>query len=118
MTTAHANSPEDMLRRVETMVRMAGMELPLRAVREQIASALTLVVQQVRRKTGRRLVTEIAWIAGLDKVTHEYIVKPLFSRDRSDNVTTHAANLEALWNAEELSKGPSEVLGPLGRKRA
>lgn len=111
MTTAHANSPEDMLRRVETMVMMAGMELPLRAVREQIASALTLIVQQVRRKDGRRLVTEIAWISGLEAGTHEYIVKSLFSRDRSDTVRFHLDSLQELWDVEELPGKPGDILG-------
>lgn len=115
MTTAHANTPEDMLRRVETMVMMAGMELPLKAIREQIASALTIVVQQARRKNGRRLVTEIAWIVGVDRATGEYIVKPLFSRDRADKVVVFWDHLEALWEAEELSETPKKVVGPVAK---
>ena len=54
MSTVHANSPRDMLARLETMVLMAGVELPLRAIREQIASAVDLIVHQARLKDGTR----------------------------------------------------------------
>ena len=55
MSTGHANSPRDMLSRLETMVLMAGVDLPVRAIREQIASAVDLIVQQSRLKpTGIR----------------------------------------------------------------
>src|SRR5207249_1456304 len=56
LTTAHANSPRDALSRLETMVLMAGMDLPIRAIREQIASAVDLIVQQERMKDGSRKV--------------------------------------------------------------
>jgi hypothetical protein len=52
MSTGHANSPRDMLSRLETMVLMAGVDLPLRAIREQVASAVDLIVQQSRLKDG------------------------------------------------------------------
>jgi pilus assembly protein CpaF len=102
MTTAHANSPEDMLRRLETMVMMAGMDLPLRAIREQIVSALTIVVQQTRRKDGRRLVTDVSWIRSLDRSTGEYEVIPLITRSKHNKLTTHDANLRKFWKEEEL----------------
>ena len=66
LTTAHANSPRDTLRRVETMVLMAGMDLPLRAVREQIASAFDLIVQLERLPDGARRVTDIAEVQGME----------------------------------------------------
>jgi pilus assembly protein CpaF len=66
LTTAHANSPRDMLARVETMVLMAGMDLPHRAIREQIASAVDLVVHQDRMRDGTRKVTSISEIQGME----------------------------------------------------
>jgi len=66
LTTAHSNSPRDTLRRIETMVLMAGMELPLRAIREQIASAFNLVVHLDRLRDGSRKVTAISEVLGME----------------------------------------------------
>ncbi len=66
MTTAHSNSPRDTLARIETMTLMAGMDLPVRAIREQIASALELVVHLERMRDGTRKVTHIAEIQGME----------------------------------------------------
>jgi pilus assembly protein CpaF len=66
LTTIHANSPRDCLSRMETLVLMAGMDLPLRVVREQIASAVDLVVHQSRLKDGCRKVTAITEVAGME----------------------------------------------------
>ena len=66
MSTGHANTPRDMLARLETMVLMAGVELPLRAVREQIASAVDLIVHQDRLKDGTRKITNITEIQGME----------------------------------------------------
>lgn len=66
LTTGHANSPRDMLARLETMVLMAGMELPVKAIREQIASAIDLIVQQSRLKDGSRRITHITEITGME----------------------------------------------------
>ena len=66
MTTAHANSPKDLMSRLETMVMMGNMDLPLRAIREQIAAALDIVVHQGRFRDGSRKITEIAWIKGME----------------------------------------------------
>jgi pilus assembly protein CpaF len=66
MTTAHSNSPRDTLSRIETMTLMAGMELPVRAIREQIASALELVVHLERLRDGTRKVSHIAEIQGME----------------------------------------------------
>jgi pilus assembly protein CpaF len=66
MTTLHSNSPRDTLSRLETMVLMAGMELPLRAIREQIASAIHLVVHQSRMKDGSRKVVNISEVQGME----------------------------------------------------
>jgi pilus assembly protein CpaF len=64
ITTIHANSPRDALSRVETMMLMAGMDLGMRAIREQIASALNLLVHQTRMKDGTRRITHITELAG------------------------------------------------------
>lgn len=66
MTTAHSNSPRDSLHRIETMVLMAGMELPVRAIREQIASAVDLVVHQERMRDGSRKVVNITEVSGME----------------------------------------------------
>jgi pilus assembly protein CpaF len=69
LTTIHANSPRDALSRLETLTLMAGMDLPLRVVREQIASAMDLVVQTSRLKDGSRKVTAITEVAGMEGET-------------------------------------------------
>ena len=66
MSTGHANSPRDMLSRLETMVLMAGMDLPLRAIREQIASAVDLIVHQNRLKDGSRKIVNITEVQGME----------------------------------------------------
>ena len=66
MTTAHSNSPRDSLARVETMVMMAGMELPVRAIREQVASAIDLVVHQERMRDGDRKVVQVTEVSGME----------------------------------------------------
>ena len=66
LTTLHANSPRDALSRLETMVLMAGMELPLKVIRQQIASAVDLVVHQSRLKNGPRKITAISEVAGME----------------------------------------------------
>ena len=66
MTTGHANSPRDMVSRMETMVLMAGMDLPVRAIREQISSAIDLVVQQSRLRDGSRKITHLTEIQGME----------------------------------------------------
>jgi pilus assembly protein CpaF len=66
MTTAHANSPRDAISRVETMCLMAGMDLPVRAIREQISSAVDLIVQQERMRDGTRKVTSVTEVSGME----------------------------------------------------
>ncbi|HEX6385469.1 MAG TPA: CpaF family protein [Anaerolineae bacterium] len=66
LATAHANSPRDTLARLETMVLMAGMDLPHRAIREQIASAINLIVHQDRLRDGTRKVTSVSEIQGME----------------------------------------------------
>ena len=78
MTTGHANSPADMIRRLETMVLMAGLDLPLKAIREQIASAVQIVVQQTRFSCGTRKVTAISEVLGLDQDDGTVILQDIF----------------------------------------
>lgn len=66
MTTGHANSPRDFLSRLEVMISMAGMDLPLRAIREQIASAIDIIIQQARFSDGKRRITRIVEVDGLE----------------------------------------------------
>lgn len=66
LTTLHSNSPRDAIARLETLVLMAGMDLPLKVVRQQIASAIDLIVQQTRLKDGSRKVTAITEVAGME----------------------------------------------------
>ena len=69
LTTLHANTPRDALSRIETMVMMAGMDLPLKVVRQQISSAVDLIIQQTRLKDGSRKVTAITEVAGMEGET-------------------------------------------------
>jgi pilus assembly protein CpaF len=66
MTTIHSNSPRDTLRRIETMVLMAGMELPLKAIREQVASAIELVAHMERLRDGTRRVIKVSEVQGME----------------------------------------------------
>jgi pilus assembly protein CpaF len=78
MTTGHANTPADMLRRLETMVLTSGIDLPLRAIREQIASAVHLIIQQTRFACGTRKVTAITEVLGLDQDEGTVILQDVF----------------------------------------
>lgn len=76
LTTAHANTPRDVLSRLETMVLMAGMDLPVRAVRTQVSSALDLIIQQSRIRDGSRKITHISEVQGMEGDT--IILQDLF----------------------------------------
>lgn len=69
LTTLHSNSPRDALSRMETMVLMAGVDLPIKVVRQQISSAIDLIIQQTRLKDGSRKVTAITEVAGMEGET-------------------------------------------------
>jgi pilus assembly protein CpaF len=66
MTTVHSNSPRDAVSRLEVMALMSGIELPVRALREQIKGAIDLIIQQARMNDGTRRVTHITRITGMD----------------------------------------------------
>jgi pilus assembly protein CpaF len=81
LTTVHSNSPRDSLRRVETMVLMAGMELPLKAIREQVASAIDLVVHMERLRDGNRKVVQVSEVQGMEGET--IVLQDLFYFDQT-----------------------------------
>ena len=82
MTTIHSNSPRDTLRRIETMVLMAGMELPLKAIREQVASAIELIVHMNRMRDGTRKVTQVSEVQGMEG--DAIVLQDLFVYDQTD----------------------------------
>jgi pilus assembly protein CpaF len=69
LTTVHANTPRDALARIENMVLMAGFELPVKAIREQIASAINIILQLNRLKDGSRRVTAVTEVVGMEGET-------------------------------------------------
>jgi pilus assembly protein CpaF len=81
LTTLHANSPRDALARLEAMVLMAGLDLPLAAVREHIAASVDVIVQQARMADGRRIVTSIVEVAGMESGRIQ--LQELFAFDRT-----------------------------------
>ncbi len=81
MTTIHSNSPRDTLRRIETMVLMAGLELPLRAIREQVSSAIELVIHMERLRDGTRRVTQATEVQGMEGDT--ILMQDLFIFDQT-----------------------------------
>ena len=83
LTTVHANSTRDALSRIETMVLMAGMDLPVRAIREQITHAINVVVQQSRMRDGSRRITKISEITGLEGET--IVMQDLYSFNYSES---------------------------------
>jgi pilus assembly protein CpaF len=92
--TVHANGPRDVLSRVETMVLMAGVELPIRAIREQVASAVDLIVHQARFKDGTRRVTHVTEVVGMegDVIT----LQDLFVFDHQMGLDDHGRTLGTL----------------------
>ncbi|MDD4400755.1 MAG: CpaF family protein [Desulfitobacteriaceae bacterium] len=81
LTTIHANSPRDSLSRIETMILMTGMDLPLRAIREQVSSAIDLIVQQSRLRDGTRKILYITEVNGMEGDT--IIMQDIFKYETS-----------------------------------
>src|SRR5687768_3914066 len=81
LSTGHANSPKDMLRRLETMILMTGYDLPLRAIREQIASAIDLIVHTARLKDGTRKVVNITEVYGIED--DEILTQDIFTFEQT-----------------------------------
>ena len=82
MSTIHSNSPRDSLRRIETMVMMAGMDLPLQAIREQVSSAIELVVHIERMRDGSRKITSVTEVQGMEGET--IVLQDLFTFSQMD----------------------------------
>jgi pilus assembly protein CpaF len=93
LTTIHANSPRDALNRLETLVLMAGLEIPLHAIREQIASALDLVVHITRLVDGSRRVSHVTEVVGMesDVITLQdvFLARPESGRTAAAGSTTY-----------------------------
>ena len=83
LTTTHANSPAEAISRLETLVLMAGVDLPLRAIRDQISAAVHVIVQQSRMSDGTRKVTHISEVTGIDHATSEIELRPIFEYVRT-----------------------------------
>ena len=128
ITTVHANSPRDVLARLETMMLMAGMDLPLRAIREQIAAGIQLIVHQGRLTDGTRRFTHVTEVAGMEGDT--ITLQDLFLYDHSmgfddngrslgmlkptgirphiaDRLRAQGVELESVWFAPEASARPA-----------
>ncbi|MGO4401719.1 ATPase, T2SS/T4P/T4SS family [Achromobacter sp. PAB15] len=116
LTTLHANSPRDALGRLESMILMAGLDLPLGAVREHIAASVDLVVQQARLADGRRVVTSIAEVAGMESGRIQ--LQDLFRFDRQSGFIGCGAlpGFAQTWADEGATLDPgwfTEVGGPV-----
>ena len=96
LTTAHANTPRDVLSRLETMVLMAGMELSVRAVRTQVSSAIDLILQQSRIRDGSRKITYITEVQGMEGDT--IILQDLYRyvQDRIDEHGKSVGHFESM----------------------
>jgi pilus assembly protein CpaF len=97
LTTIHANTPRDALSRLETLVMTAGVELPHRAIREQIASAFDLLVQITRLVDGSRRITHVSEVLGMesDVITLQdiFVAKPPDEREQGDETGTGSPKL-------------------------
>ena len=82
LTTVHAHSPRDALSRLETLSLMSGLNLPLRVIREQIASAVDVIIQQSRMKDGTRKVTHVTEVSGMEGDT--IVMTDLFKFEQSE----------------------------------
>ncbi|MCR4159800.1 ATPase, T2SS/T4P/T4SS family [Kerstersia gyiorum] len=113
LTTLHANSPRDALARLETMVLMAGMALPLAAVREQIAASVDLLVQLVRLPDGRRVIAEVTELCGIESQCLQTL--PLFSFDRRSGSHRRGASVPTFfesWRKQGIDFDPTSFPGP------
>ncbi|THE10623.1 CpaF family protein [Bacillus timonensis] len=110
LATGHANTPRDMLSRLETMVLMAGMDLPVRAIREQISSAVDLIIQQSRLKDGSRKITHITEVIGMEGDT--IILQDLFTFKQTG--TTSDGKIEGRYSSTGIRPYVSEKLENYG----
>jgi len=115
MTTVHANSPRDALSRIETLTLMAGFDLPIRAIREQVASAIDVIVQLTRLRDGTRRVTHITEVDGMegDKITLQDIFLFDFSAGVDGN-GRHQGRLEPTGVRPAFSEKLEDTGIPIG----
>jgi pilus assembly protein CpaF len=123
MTTAHANSPRDSIARIETMTLMAGYDLPIRAIREQIASAIDLIIQVDRLRDGSRRVVNITEIVGMegDIITLTDIFQFEQTGYEDDKVIgeLRSTGLRPSFMDKIETAGihlPTSIFGPIGRR--
>jgi len=107
MGTLHANNPHDALNRLETLALMSNVELPLHALRAQIASAIDVVVQMNRQIGGGRVVTEITEIDPVDE-TGNYRMRDVFAlqsaqTDQTENDAGRGKQMQLSWTGERSS---------------
>ncbi|WP_313619401.1 ATPase, T2SS/T4P/T4SS family [Achromobacter sp.] len=125
LTTLHANSPRDALARLEAMILMAALDLPLSAVREHIAASVDIVVQQARLTDGRRIVTSIVEVAGMESGRIQ--LQDLFRYDRTAGFLGCGAmpsftqewaemgvDLDATWFSDAAGSSTESATFPLG----
>ncbi len=120
LSTLHANSPRDALSRLETMILMSGMELPMRAIREQVSSSLDMIIQLGRLRDGTRRVVEIAEVVGMegDTITlstlYSFDFEAGFDEDGKYAGQIRATGLRPMFSDELRYMGvelPEEILG-------
>jgi pilus assembly protein CpaF len=92
MTTCHANSPRDALKRIEMMALMSGIDLPLKVLREQIASGINIIIQINRMANGQRIVMSIEEVDGID--TEQILTQTIFNYSNS-NFTLKKTGIQA-----------------------
>ena len=112
LSTGHANTPKDMLRRLETMILMTGYEMPLWAIREQIASAVDLIVHTARLKDGTRKIVNITEVYGIED--EEILTQDIFTFEQTG---VQEGKVHGRAQADRL---PPDVHGPvqaIGRRR-
>lgn len=110
MTTTHANSPREAVARLETLCLMGGLDLPLSAIRRQIASSIHLLVQQTRLSSGARKVTSITEVVGVDRAG-EVQLRELFRYDPAEDVFAATGSLPSF--IDRLGPEPTDLLGGL-----
>lgn len=110
LATGHANTPRDILSRLETMVLMAGMDLPLRAIREQISSAVDIIIQQSRLKDGSRKITYISEVLGMEGDT--IVLQDLFRYH--ENGFSHDGKVQGEFVSTGIRPNCSERLEQYG----
>lgn len=103
LTTVHANSARDALSRLEVMVLMSGIDVPVQAIREQIASAVDIIVQQQRSRDGRRRVVQISEVTGMEGARIQ--TQDLFVLHATGNMFVRAANVPVAFDRLDIPAG-------------